>query len=267
VASLQHREDDGAILLAAPLNPRLFESLLADRVSKELQASFDQARGVLVASSVYRIGAITLREERKHNLTTDELCEALTSYLRSTSGHDQLPFSARARTLQARSAWLRTTHSRHTIPDISNDALRCSEPFWLSKVLPKSGRLSDLTSTNLDEALHALFSWTETSLLQKLAPEFITLPNGKNRPIDYSQADAPAVEAMIQELFGLSATPVIGEFATPVTLRLLSPARRPMQVTRDLASFWRNGYPEVRKELRGRYPKHRWPEDPLKRNE
>ncbi len=264
VASLHHREDDSAIVLASPLNYRLFESLLAHHVREKLEASFDEGRGILIASTNYCVGGITLRSERKHNLSPSELREALTAYLRTPAGHSELPFSTRARALQARTAWIRRTHEKIGVPDISDDALRCSEPFWLSAALPESGRLSQIESADIDEALRTLFSWNENSIMQRVAPESITLPNGKIRSIDYSEADAPAVEAMIQELFGLATTPVLGDSRIPITLRLLSPARRPMQVTRDLASFWRNGYPEVRKELRGRYPKHRWPEDPRK---
>jgi ATP-dependent helicase HrpB len=98
--------------------------------------------------------------------------------------------------------------------------------------------------------------------LDQIAPETLTLPNGKTKTIDYSDGSGPTVEAMIQELFGLADTPRIGRYQAAVTLKLLSPARRPMQVTKDLASFWKNGYSAVRKELRGRYPKHKWPEDP-----
>jgi ATP-dependent helicase HrpB len=262
-ASLQHRDDDSAIVLAAPLNESLFESLLAHLVSEELQASFDEARGVLIASKLTKLGAIILREERRNDLSRDELRKALVAFLRSVAGHERLPFSPRARALQARSAWARTNHTHNELPDISDHSLRESEPFWLSAVLPSSGRLSDITSAEIDKALDATFSWNQGRELQRLAPESMTLPSGKTRAIDYSQPDAPAVDAMIQELFGLASTPTIGDTRIPVTLRLLSPARRPMQVTKDLASFWMNGYPEVRKELRGRYPKHRWPEDPL----
>lgn len=266
-ASLQHREDDSVILLGAPLNQKLFESFLAHLVTEELHAAFDQTRGVLMASTLYRVGAIIMREDRKHNLSQAELRDALIAYLRSSAGHSQLPFSARARALQSRAAWLRNTHAHLQTPDISDAALQSSEPFWLSAVLPVSGKLSDLRSSQLDDALRSTLSWKDLANLEKLAPEHMTLPNGKTRLIDYSAPDAPAVEVIIQELFGLASTPVIGESRIPITLRLLSPAKRPMQVTKDLASFWHNGYPEVRKELRGRYPKHRWPEDPLKQKE
>jgi ATP-dependent helicase HrpB len=262
-ATLQYRSDDGVITLAAPLNPILFDSLLAHYVTEHRSASFDETRGVLIAEATHQIGAIRLRQQRRSDLSPAELKEALTAFLRTVTGHSKLPFSDRFRSLQARAAWARTTKPGESLPDISDDILLGSNPFWLEPFLPSTGKLTDITPRVLEDALATIFSWNDTSLLQRLAPEFFQLPNGKSRAIDYSDADAPAVDVMIQELFGLRDTPTIGDTKQPLTLRLLSPARRPMQVTRDLASFWKNGYQLVRKELRGRYPKHRWPEDPV----
>lgn len=262
-ATVQYRAEDGMITLAAPLNPNLFDSVLRQYVTEHHSASFDEIRGVLVAEATHQVGAIRLREQRRSDLSRSELKEALGTFLQTTAGYSKLPFSERFRALQARTLWARTTKPGELLPNVSDDELRGSEPFWLAAFLPPSGKLNDITPLILEDALGAMLTWSQNSLLQNLAPEFLRLPNGKSRAIDYSGADAPAVDVMIQELFGLQNTPMIGDTRQPVTLRLLSPARRPMQVTKDLASFWKNGYQLVRKELRGRYPKHRWPEDPV----
>jgi ATP-dependent helicase HrpB len=114
----------------------------------------------------------------------------------------------------------------------------------------------------VEQALSDYIPWSSRKELDEIAPQSLKLLSGKSKLLEYSHDNGPIVEATIQELFGLSETPRIGCFKTPVTLKVLSPARRPMQVTKDLASFWKSGYSEVRKELRGRHPKHKWPEDP-----
>jgi ATP-dependent helicase HrpB len=106
-----------------------------------------------------------------------------------------------------------------------------------------------------------LFDWEKKKRLDALAPTHVTVPSGSHIPIDYS-ADTPVLAVRLQEMFGLADTPAIGNGRIPLTLHLLSPARRPVQVTRDLKSFWKNGYPEVKRDLKGRYPKHHWPDDP-----
>ena len=148
------------------------------------------------------------------------------------------------------------------LPDLSPGALRASLHDWLGPYVTGSTTLADLSAHGLDGAINALATWDLRSRLLQEAPESFTLPNGKSRNICYSAEEA-VLEASIQELFGLQETPTVGSARHTLLLHILSPARRPMQVTRDLGNFWRVGYQQVRKELRGRYPKHRWPEDPL----
>jgi ATP-dependent helicase HrpB len=116
---------------------------------------------------------------------------------------------------------------------------------------------------NLRDALEDLLDWKQRQRLEELAPTHMSVPSGARVRIDYVDADAPSLSVKVQELFGLSETPRIGGGTAPLLIKLLSPAQRPVQVTRDLASFWRSGYAEVRRELKGRYPRHDWPEDPL----
>ena len=127
----------------------------------------------------------------------------------------------------------------------------------------KAGRTSPLARLPLLDALLARLSWEQQRELDALAPAHLAVPSGSRVRIDYLDESAPAVSVRLQEVFGLEASPRIGGGRVPITFKLLSPAQRPVQVTRDLASFWRGAYAEVRKDLRGRYPKHYWPENPL----
>jgi ATP-dependent helicase HrpB len=208
------------------------------------------------------LGAITIHEERVSNLSTEDLKAALIEYIRTPEGFSDLPFSTSALSIQARCAWARRTAPNCQLPDLSSETLRLSDPYWLEHHLPDTGRFEAITSEMIDQAFSDLLPWNIRRELNEIAPDSIILPNGKKRSIDYAELGEPVIEATIQELFGLSDTPKIGKFNVATTLRLLSPARRPMQVTRDLAGFWRGSYKEIRKELRGRYPKHKWPEDP-----
>jgi ATP-dependent helicase HrpB len=262
IAEMQERTEDARIVRAAPLNSRLFTTHLKHLTSSRIDTSFDPKLGVLVSNKLTTLGCIALQQDRDSEISPAELQSALEAYLRTPDGFARLPFSGRALALQERIAWVRRHHPNAEIPDISSEALRSSEPYWLSGKLPKSGRISEISPSTIEQALNNHVPWAVQRELDQIAPQTITLPNGKTKPVDYSSDNGPVVEAIIQEVFGLTETPRIGRYQTPVVLKLLSPARRPMQVTVDLAGFWRGSYQVIRKELRGRYPKHRWPEKP-----
>ncbi len=262
VAEMQDRAEDAQIVRAAPLDPQLFTTHLKDLVTTHSESKFDDRLGVMVSHKHTRIGSVSLSRERLSQLSQSELNSALVEYLKSPEGSERLPWSQSALSLKARCAWVRSTAPESSVPDTSSDALRLSDPFWLLDKLPISGRLDDISSNTIEEALADYIPWSSRRELDEIAPQSLKLPSGRSKPIEYSQDNGPVVEATIQELFGLSETPLIGRLKTPVTLKILSPARRPIQVTKDLASFWKSGYTAVRKELRGRYPKHKWPEDP-----
>lgn len=266
IAEMHERTEDSKILRAVPLDPALFHRHLKHLVIQVEESVFDQKRGVMISQIHTKIGAISIGQGRVAALPTETLQAALMQHLRTSEGFSALPFSATALSLQQRCAWIQRTYPTLEMPDISADALRESEPFWLLGQLPESGSLEHITASTIEHAIDALIPWQARKDIDQIAPQTLTLPNGKIKQIDYSEESGPVIEAMIQELFGLSDTPRIGRFGAIVTCKLLSPARRPMQVTRDLASFWKNGYALVRKELRGRYPKHKWPEDPTKAN-
>lgn len=262
VAELQERTEDSQIIRAAPLDSRLFTSHLQHLVSEQYESKFDDRLGVMVSHRRTRVGSLSLSQDRLSQIPEGQLSSGLIEYLRTLEGCERLPWSQSALSLQARCAWARRAYPSLSIPDTSMFALRSSEPFWLDGKLPLSGRLTEISSSNVDQALLDFIPWRIRGELDEVAPKSITLPSGRSRFIFYSEENGPVLEATIQELFGLRDTPLIGRYKAPLTLKLLSPARRPVQVTKDLASFWKSGYPTVRKELRGRYPKHRWPEDP-----
>lgn len=262
VADVHDHHDDGRILQAAPLEPILLNDLLSSLVTSEVSSTFDEQKGQLNTSIQRRVGAIVLSEASSPLDTPASRREALVSFLMRPEGFSRLPFSDDLRALQSRVMWARTVAPEESFPDISPEHLRETVSEWLAPRIPDSGRLQALTQQIVESAVQALLTGHLRYRLQLIAPETLSLPSGKNRRISYAVEEGPSFEAMIQELFGVTETPLIGEKKKPATVYLLSPARRPMQVTRDLANFWKSGYPQIRKELRGRYPKHKWPEDP-----
>jgi ATP-dependent helicase HrpB len=148
-------------------------------------------------------------------------------------------------------------------PDLSDDALLADAEQWLLPRLEGMTRIGHLSRLDLRAALADRIDHRQRRRLEELAPAHVAVPSGSRIRIDYLETDAPSLSAKVQELFGMAATPRIGGGDVAVLIKLLSPASRPVQVTRDLASFWRSGYAQVRKELKGRYPRHDWPEDPL----
>jgi ATP-dependent helicase HrpB len=176
-------------------------------------------------------------------------------------GVGRLPWSDAARRLRARLAFVH--YLQPDWPDQSDEGLGRELATWLGPALHGLRRWQDLERLDLGALLLARLSWDQRAALESWAPAEIVVPSGSRIPVDYSDPAAPVLAVRLQELFGLAQTPRVGRDQVPVTLHLLSPARRPVQVTRDLAGFWQTTYFEVRKDLRGRYPKHHWPDDPL----
>jgi ATP-dependent helicase HrpB len=164
--------------------------------------------------------------------------------------------------VRARLAFL--PHRFDEWPDVGDHALRATAHEWLLPHLVGLRSRPDVDALDLGALLLARLSWRQRAELDELAPTHVEVPSGSRIRIDYSDPEAPVLAVRLQELFGLDATPSVARGSVPLTLHLLSPAQRPVQVTRDLAGFWRNSYFEVRKELRGRYPKHAWPDDPMR---
>jgi ATP-dependent helicase HrpB len=176
---------------------------------------------------------------------------------------DALPWTRALCTWRNRVATLRRIQAgEEQWPDLSDTALAADLEHWLEPYVIGMRRLKDLARLDLQGALTSRLTWRQQRLMDQLAPTHWTVPSGSRRPIDYS-GEAPVLAVRLQEMFGATRTPAIADGRLPLQLHLLSPAGRPVQVTQDLAGFWRSGYPEVKKELMGRYPKHYWPDDPL----
>jgi ATP-dependent helicase HrpB len=210
------------------------------------------------------LDAIVLEDTPRPEVPAERSRAAMLQGIREL-GIAALPWDPAAQDLRARIEFARRSAAAAgaSWPDVSDAALLLNLDGWIGPWLDGITRREHLSRVPLTEALLGLLSWEQRRELESWAPTHLSVPSGSRIRIDYLDASAPAVAVRLQEVFGLAATPRLGPQQVPVTFKLLSPAQRPVQVTRDLASFWRGAYAEVRKDLRGRYPKHHWPEDPL----
>jgi ATP-dependent helicase HrpB len=215
--------------------------------------------GDVVARRVRRLGAITLTSTRLTDPKPAALREALLTGLRTT-GLSLLTWSRAADELRARLAFAHATLG-DPWPDVSDAALLEHADDWLD--LGSARRRADLAKLDVASALRRRVPWSVAGRLDEVAPERLPVPSGSQIRVDYTDPAAPVLAVKVQEAFGWRDAPRLAEGRVLVLLHLLSPAGRPVAVTRDLASFWQQGYPQVRAEMRGRYPRHPWPEDPL----
>ncbi|MFV3368794.1 ATP-dependent helicase HrpB [Pseudomonas sp. NY15435] len=253
------------IYLAAALEPALFETILAEQVSVHDELEWDEREGVLRAERQRKVGELVLSTEALPNLDAEARSCALLGVVRR-KGLELLPWTPELRQWQARIALLRRldleSKGESEWPDVSDAALLASLEDWLLPYLGKVSRLSHFANLELSGILHAVLPWPLPQRLDELAPRTLQVPSGSSIRLDYSELP-PVLAVRLQELFGLADTPRIAGSRLAVKLHLLSPAQRPVQVTQDLANFWRSTYAEVKKDLKGRYPKHYWPDDPL----
>jgi ATP-dependent helicase HrpB len=262
VADVDGRLPHSRIYLAAPVDRSDVERLFAEQIVREDVVEWEPVAGVVIARRRERLGAIVLRDAplRERELDDELVARALLSAIVSGDGLS-LRWSDAARQLRERLVFLRRLDA--TWPDLSESALAASMQDWLLPRLSGLRRRSEVERLDLLGILLDSLSWEQRRALDQLAPTHVVVPTGSRILVDYGDPDAPVLAVRLQELFGLAETPRIANGLVPLTLHLLSPARRPVQVTRDLAGFWRSSYFDVRKELRGRYPRHEWPEDPL----
>ncbi|MFV3306466.1 ATP-dependent helicase HrpB [Pseudomonas sp. NY15181] len=253
------------IYLAAALEPSLFESILAEQVSVHDELDWDEREGVLRAERQRKVGELVLATEALPSLDEAARSRALLGLVRR-KGLELLPWTPELRQWQARVALLRRldveSKGESEWPDVGDAALLDSLEDWLLPYLGKVSRLAHFANLELAGILHAVLPWPLPQRLDELAPRTLQVPSGSNIRLDYTEFP-PVLAVRLQELFGLADTPRIAGGRLAVKLHLLSPAQRPVQVTQDLANFWRSTYAEVKKDLKGRYPKHYWPDDPL----
>ena len=253
------------IYLAADFDPALFDSVLAEQVRVVDQLDWDEREGVLRAERQRKVGELILSREPLTGLDETARSQALVNLVRR-KGLELLPWTPELRQWQARVALLRQldlgSKGGSEWPDVSDAALLKNLEHWLMPYLGKVSRLSHFANLDLSSIVHNLLPWPLPQRLDEQAPHHLSVPSGSSIRLDYSE-QPPILAVRLQELFGLSDTPRIAGGRQVVKLHLLSPARRPVQVTQDLANFWRSTYAEVKKDLKGRYPKHYWPDDPL----
>lgn len=249
---------EARVWIAAPITLEQIEEGFAVQFEEDTVVEWDDAG--LRAQRIERLGAITIRETPIADPDADVVARALAGRIRS-AGIATLPWSKSSRSLQQRMLFLRSRDSDW--PDVSDDALQQSIDQWLLPHLLGKRRQSDIDRLDLHAILLGMLTWQQRQQLDERAPTHIEVPSGSRIPIDYAMTDAPVLAVRLQEMFGALDTPRIDRGSVPLTVHLLSPAGRPAQVTRDLASFWRSTYFDVRKDLKGRYPKHYWPDNPL----
>ena len=256
VAHLNMTGAEGRIFLAAPLDP----AWLAVRATWQDAVRWDGRTGTLLAQQELRLGALALDTRPLREVPADLKVKAIADAVRA-EGLQLLTFSPAASAFRARVQSLREWRGEEW-PDLSDAALLATLEDWLGPQLERVRTRDELARLDLLPALQSLLPWNLTRELDELAPTHLSVPSGSRVRLEYRPGEAPILAVKLQELFGLADTPTVNGGRTPVLLHLLSPAGRPVQVTQDLRSFWNSSYFEVRKDLRGRYPKHPWPDDP-----
>ncbi len=257
VAETQGMAAGARILSAAPLDPAQIETLFADRIETRRHVRFDPATGRVEATRERRLGAIRLSSGPDSAADPDEIAAALLEGVRA-HGLALLPWSDTAQALRTRAAYA-------GLDALSDAALIADLDDWLPPLLAGKRRLDAISGEGLTQALQNRIGWDGQKALDRLAPARLETPAGSSHAIDYAAEGGPSVEVRVQALFGLATHPLLGD-GTPLVLSLTSPAGRPIQTTRDLPGFWKGSWADVAKEMRGRYPRHPWPDDPAAAN-
>ena len=260
-AHVDARRRENRIFLAAPISEDEIVDYFGDEIETDRDVSWRADAQRVQARRREQLGALTLTEGPLESPDPTAVAEALAAGIRE-EGLDLLPWTDHARQLQHRIQFLHH-HLGDDWPDVRNDALLDTLEDWLLPHLYGLERADDLPQLNLPNILRERLTYDQRDRLEDWAPTHVTVPSGYDRAIDYSDPDTPVLAVRLQEMFGQTETPRIANGRVPLTLHLLSPAQRPVQITQDLAHFWADTYYEVRKDMRGRYPKHYWPEDPL----
>lgn len=257
VATRDPGRSEGYIRPAAAADEQLARRAASNLITTVEEV--DWIDGDVVARRVERLGAIILSEKPIRDPDAESIGAAVRRGLAST-GLGLLPWNAEAIALRRRLNFLHRTLGAPW-PAVDDESLLAAADTWLGPELATVRRRADLHDIDTEQALRRLLPWPEAARMDELAPERITVPSGSRVRLDYS-TDPPVLAVKVQEVFGWTDTPRLAHGRIPIVLHLLSPAQRPVAVTADLTSFWRTGWPQVRAELRGRYPKHAWPEDP-----
>jgi ATP-dependent helicase HrpB len=261
VAELAGTAAQGRILSAAPITLAEIEARFSDRIAAREEIAFDAASASLRGRRSRRLGAIALAEQPTPVVADDATAQTLAAGIAGL-GIGRLPWTKSLQQWRDRVTFLRLSEGEEW-PDLSDTALAQTVNAWLASMLAAKTALGDISADELNTAVRALLPWPLQRRLDAEAPTHFAAPTGSQVAIDYEAEGGPKIAIRVQELFGLDRHPAIAGGKVPLLIELLSPAHRPVQMTRDLPGFWRGSYAAVRAEMRGRYPKHPWPEDPI----
>ena len=260
VAEMQGRAAATRILLAATLDEAELAEVAGDRIVFRDEVQFDSNAMAVRARRVSRLDAIVLSSEQRAVAAGSDVSVVLAEGLRR-AGIEKLPWTKAQLQVRQRVAFLRAAGAED-LPDLSDAALNARVGAWLQPYLTGKTKLAEICADDLGNALDGLLPWNARQRLDADAPTHFTAPTGNSFALDYDGAGAPVLHVRVQELFGLKAHPTIANGRLPLTLYLLSPAHRPLQITRDLPGFWAGSWAAVRADMRGQYPRHVWPDDP-----
>ncbi len=260
VAELTGRAAAGRIMLAAPIAPAEIEARFADRIAAREEMAFDPATASLRMRRLRQLGAIALSEQPLPAPPNEAAARMLADGILRL-GIERLPWTKALRQWRDRVLFLRRAEG-DAWPDLSDAALS-DDIDWLAAMFAGKTALAELSTDELAAALAARLPFALQRRLEAEAPTHFTAPTGSHVPIDYEADGGPKIAIRVQELFGLDRHPAVAGGKIPLLIELLSPAHRPVQMTRDLPGFWRGSYAAVRSQMRGRYPRHPWPENPV----
>jgi ATP-dependent helicase HrpB len=260
VAEVSGTAAGARVLSAATLSEEAVQALFGHRIETATRLSFDPATGTVRARRGKRLGAITVAEGQDAKASPEEVAAALVEGVRAHGLH-LLPWSDAATSLRKRAAFAAQAHDP-SLPDLSDAALLAILDDWLPPLATGKRRLAEIDPSGLSSTLDNLLGWEGRKAVDRLAPHSFTSPAGSSHAIDYEAEAGPTVTARPQVFFGLSEHPAIAGGTIPLVLSLTSPAGRPIQTTRDLPGFWAGSWAAVAREMRGRYPRHPWPDDP-----
>ena len=258
ISELDGQGADARIRRAAPFDEALLKREYPERFVSRIEQLFEPSERAVKATQVERFDQLILSSR---NVAPVDAEAELLGGIRGL-GLTVLPWSEKLEQWRARVLCLNQWLPDLQLPDVGDSALLASLEFWLAPHISKATRLSHISSEALSQALRSALNYAQTQLVETMAPSSLTVPSGITHTLSYQIDGPPVLSVKLQELFGLAETPVVARGSVPVVLQLLSPGRQPIQVTRDLKNFWNSTYVEVRKELKGRYPRHPWPEDP-----
>jgi ATP-dependent helicase HrpB len=261
IAALDAGKREGRAYLSAPIDIKQIRARHQTRIKCVSGIKWDSSSCSVVAERREMLGAVTLSTQPLAEPDPESVSSAMLEGVRML-GLDSLPWGREAKDLRDRVRALRRWRPDEGWPDLSDEALLSSIESWLAPWLSGMTRQKQLQQLDLVNVLTGMLGWTNLKKLNELVPTHIEVPSGSRKRLEYTAEGVPVLKVRLQEMFGLQRTPCICNGEVAVMLHLLSPAQRPVQVTRDLEGFWRRTYGEVRKELKGRYPKHYWPEDP-----